>query len=600
MRENLFKSRLSMLRSVMEKRKIDACIVPITDPHIDEYVPDHWKVIEWLTGFTGSAATVVVTKKFAGLWTDSRYFIQAEKQLTGSGFTLVRLTIPHTPEYIDWLAAHISPGMRVGVDGRVISTGQARMLKNVLKAKDAILSLHSDLITGIWKERPEMPSAEAFDHPVEFAGVSRKEKIALLNEKMKEAGADYHLLTSVDDIMWLLNVRGGDVKCSPLLTSFALAGNGQVLLFTDEEKVPNKLKSAFDRDDIVILPYDTVTSVLSSLENESTIFLSPGTTSASLYYSIPRKISIIEDVSLVARLKAVKNDVEISNVKKVMIKDGVALTKFFIWLEENAGKENVTELSAAAKLEQLRLEQEGCVGPSFTTISAFNEHAALPHYSPTPETDAEMKSEGIFLLDSGGQYFGGTTDTTRTVALGKPDKFMKSDFTLALKGTIDLAMARFPYGTKGFQIEMLARQALWNNGLNYGHGTGHGVGYFLNVHEGPQTIGSGASGDMKTIMEPGMLTSDEPAVYREGKYGFRTENLILCHDDKITDHGRFLKFETVTLCYIDPSLIEVSLLTDAELEWLNLYHSEVYEKLNPELNTTEKKWLREKTKKLSH
>lgn len=587
-----------MLRSVMEKRKIDACIVPITDPHIDEYVPDYWRVIEWLTGFTGSAATVVVTKKFAGLWTDSRYFIQAEKQLAGSGFTLVRLKVPHTPEYIDWLADHVSPGMRVGVDGRVISTGQARILKSVLTEKGAVLSLHSDLITGIWKERPVMPSAEAFDHPLEFAGVSRKDKIALLNEKLKEAGADYHLLTSVDDIMWLLNIRGGDVKCSPLLTSFALAGNGQVLLFTDEEKVPNKLKSAFDRDGIVILPYDTVTSVLSTLENESTIFLSPGTTSASLFYAIPRKIKIIEDVSLVARIKAVKNDVEIANVKKVMIKDGVALTRFFIWLEENAGKEDVTELSASAKLEQLRLEQEGCIGPSFTTIAAFNEHAALPHYSPTHESDATIKSEGIFLLDSGGQYFGGTTDTTRTVALGKPDKLMKSDFTLALKGTIDLAMAKFPYGTKGFQIEMLARQALWNNGLNYGHGTGHGVGYFLNVHEGPQTIGSGASGDMKTIMEPGMLTSDEPAVYREGKYGFRTENLILCTDDKITDHGRFLKFETVTLCYIDPSLIEASLLTDTELIWLNQYHSEVYEKLSPELDAGEKKWLKEKTKKL--
>lgn len=585
--------------SAMAKRKIDAYIIPITDPHLGEYVPGHWKVIEWLTGFTGSAATVVVTKKFAGLWTDSRYFIQAEKQLEESGFELVKLKTPHTPEYIDWLAEKMDAKMRVAVDGRVISIGQARRLKTALALKEATLTLRCDLITGIWHDRPEMPTADAFEHKLEYAGLSRKDKIALVYEKLISVGADYQLLTSLDDIMWLLNIRGADVMCSPLLTSFALVGNGQVLFFTDEEKVPSSLKSSFDKDDVVILPYDTLLSVLSSLDDDKTIVLSPGSTSASIYYSIPRKIRIVEDVSIVTRLKAVKNDVEISNIRKVMVRDGVALTKFFMWFEENTGKDELTELSASVKLEQLRLDQEECLGASFKTIAAFNEHAASPHYSPSPETDVCIKNEGIFLLDSGGQYYGGTTDITRTIVLGKPDLFMKSDFTLALKGTIDLAMARFPYGTKGFQIEVLARLPLWNNGINYGHGTGHGVGYFLNVHEGPQTIGSGASGDMNTFIEPGMLTSDEPAMYRSDKYGFRTENLILCVDDKETEFGRFLKFETVTLCYIDSSLIEISLLTDAELKWLNDYHSEVYEKLSPSLNSSEKKWLREKTKKLT-
>lgn len=443
-----------------------------------------------------------------------------------------------------------------------------------------------------------MPVAMAFEHPLKFAGLSRKEKISLLNDKMAAAGATHHLLTSVDEIMWLLNIRGNDVKYSPLMTSFALAGNGQVLLFADEEKVPREIKSAFDKDGVVLLPYDTITSVLSSLDSDSSIILSPGITSASLFYSIPKKVEVIEDVSFVARLKAVKNDVEIANVREVMIKDGVALTKFFKWLEESVGKIHVTELTASAKLEEFRLEQQDCVGPSFATIAAFNAHAASPHYSPSPETDVQIETNGIFLLDSGGQYFGGTTDITRTITMGTADAQKKSDFTLALKGTFNLAMARFPYGTKGFQIEMLARKALWDNGLNYGHGTGHGVGYFLNVHEGPQTIGTGASGDMKTIFEPGMLTSDEPAIYREGQYGFRTEDLILCVEDETTDFGKFLKFEAVTLCYIDVNLIDTSLLTDIELDWLNDYHSVVYEKLSPRLNDEEKKWLRAKTQKI--
>ncbi len=598
MKENKYKARLAMLRTVMERRNIDAYVVPVTDPHLGEYVPEHWRIIAWLSGFSGSAATMVVTRKFAGLWTDSRYFLQAGEQLKESGVELMKLRIPHTPEYISWLASSMKPGMRVGVDGRIISIGQARLLKEALSVKGIALSIHSDLISGIWDDRPLMPSGQCFEHTIEYAGISRREKIDKLNATLKDNGADYQLLTAIDDIMWLLNIRGNDISTTPLLTSFALAGNGQVLLFTDEEKVPFSLRTALDRDSVVILPYDTLTWVLSSLPGDATICLSPATTSASIFHSIPKKMNIVEDVSIVSRLKAIKNEIEISNIRKVMIKDGVALTRFFIWLFDNAGKQSVTELSASARLEQFRSEQEGFVSPSFNTIAAFNEHAALPHYSPSASTDTAIDDHGIFLLDSGGQYFGGTTDTTRTVALGVPSQKMKRDFTLALKGTIALAMAKFPYGTRGYQIEMLARQALWNNGLNYGHGTGHGVGYFLNVHEGPQTIGSAASGDMKTFIEPGMLTSDEPAVYREGEYGFRTENLILCVDDMTTDYGRFLKFETVTLCYIDQSLLDIPLLSAGELEWLNNYHKEVFEKLSPELNDSEREWLREKTKKI--
>jgi|WetSurMetagenome_2_1015567.scaffolds.fasta_scaffold07722_5 Xaa-Pro aminopeptidase len=598
MGNTVYKKRLALLRSAMAKRKLDACIIPITDPHLDEYVPEYWRVIEWFTGFTGSAATVVVTKKFAGLWTDSRYFIQAEKQLEDSGFSLVKLKVPHTPEYIEWLAGEMKPGSRVGVDGRLISIVQARLLKEKLSTRKINLSLRSDLITPLWTDRPPMPSAMAFEHHEKYTGLSRKQKICLVYGKLEDMSANYLLLTAVDDVMWLLNIRGGDVKDTPLMTSFALVGNSQVLLFANEEKIPSSLKAALDLDGVVILPYETITSVLSTLDTENTILLSPGTTSASVYYSIPNKLNKKEEISIVTRLKAIKNSTEIDNIREVMIKDGVALTKFFRWFEESIKGGNVTELSASAKLEAFRREQEGCVGPSFTTIAAYNDHAASPHYSPTPDTDAVIGSNGVFLLDSGGQYFGGTTDITRTVVIGKPTEQMRRDFTLALKGTIGLAMARFPYGTKGYQIEMLARQALWNYGLNYGHGTGHGVGYFLTVHEGPQTIGSGASGDMNTFISPGMLTSDEPAVYREGEYGFRTENLILCVDDKVTDYGNFLKFETVTLCFIDQKLIDLDLLNDAELEWLNHYHAEVYDKLSRHLNSEEGNWLKTKTAKL--
>jgi len=592
MAANNYKKRLSGLRVAMKNKGVDALIVPITDPHLGEYVPDHWRVIEWLTGFTGSAATVVITSRFAGLWTDSRYFIQAEEQLQGSGFLLVKLNVPHTPEYIDWLAGNVKKRGKVAVDGRVISIGQVRLLESALGSKPDI---SQDLISGIWTDRPPLPSEPAFEHPLKYAGRSRAEKIEDVRMRMRELGADFQLLTSVDDIMWLLNIRGNDIEYSPLLLSFALVGVDQVLLFTDEEKVPGTVKAAFDKEGVVLLPYDMVSRVIASLPDGSALLLSPVTTSASIYMSVPSKVTIKEEISIPTRLKAIKNSTEIGNIREVMIKDGVALTRFFYWLEKNIGKERITELTASARLEAFRMEQEGCVGPSFETIAAYNAHAALPHYGPSEESDAELKPQGIFLLDSGGQYMGGTTDVTRTVALSMPDARMKSDFTLALRGTLNLAMVKFPLGTKGFQIEVLARKALWDNGLNYGHGTGHGVGYFLNVHEGPQTIGTGSSGDMKTIMEPGMLTADEPAIYRPGEYGFRTENLILCIQDAVTEYGSFLAFETVTLCYIDTTLIEISLLDDRELNWLNEYHETVYRTLSPLLDTEEKHWLKKKT-----
>ncbi len=596
---SIYLKRLAGVRALMKKKKIDALIVPSTDPHLGEYVPDHWRVIQWLTGFSGSTGTAVITGNFAGLWTDSRYFIQAEEQLRNSGFQLVRLRVPHTPEHIEWLQAKLGKGKTVAVDGRLISAGNMRLLMETLSPKGIRLNLKADLVTPLWKDRPPMPDDKAFALPLRYAGESRREKISRVREKMTEMTSDYQLLTAADDVMWLLNIRGRDIRYSPLLLSFAIVSHDQVLFFADEEKIPGPMKYEFDRDGVVLLPYDSVPSVIRSLPEGSKLLLSPSTTSASLLRAIPGSINVKEEISIPTRMKAIKNRTEIKNLRDVMVRDGVALTRFFHWLEKKPGHQTITELTAAARLDEFRMEQEGYTGPSFATIAAYNGHAALPHYTPDESTNAELGKTGIFLLDSGGQYFGGTTDITRTIALGKPDRRKRSDFTLALKGTIDLAMVRFPYGTRGYQIEVLARKALWYNGLNYGHGTGHGVGSFLNVHEGPQTIGNAASGDLKTILEPGMLISDEPAIYRTGEYGFRTENLFFCADDCETDHGRFLKFETVTLCYIDRELVEVSLLDDTELIWFNEYHEKVFTALSNYLEPELVTWLRKKTLPLS-
>ncbi len=596
---NIHKSRLTAIRTLMERKRVDALIVTSSDPHLGEYVPDHWRVIRWLTGFTGSAANVVITKSFAGLWTDSRYFIQAEDQLKGSGFTLVRLRVPHTPEFIGWLGENITEGGKVAVDGRLISAVQLRMLMAAVAPHNAKVSLTADLISPLWDDRPPLPDSPAYELPAEFCGESRSDKVNRVREGMTANRADYQLLTAADDVMWLLNVRGNDIRYSPLLLSFALVSTQQVLLFADEEKIPGSLRSALDKDGVVLLPYDSITSVLSHLDDGSAIMLSPSTTSAALARAVPRRVRIIEDVTVATRLKAVKNSTELNNIRKVMVRDGVALTRFFHWLEESVGRNRVTELSASGMMESLRREQEGCMGPSFSTIAAYNAHAALPHYVPDDDTDAVLESPGIFLLDSGGQYYGGTTDITRTVALGRTGENTRRDFTLALKGTISLAMARFPYGTRGYQLDVLARKALWENGMNYGHGTGHGVGCFLNVHEGPQAIGTSAAGDLKTVLEPGMVLSDEPAFYRQGEYGFRTENLLVCAEDRETDYGRFLKFETVTLCYIDSTLTEVSLLDEGELAWLNEYHENVYDSLAHFLEPGIREWLRKKTVPLS-
>ena len=593
-----FIENLILLRGIMKEKRIDAYIIPSSDPHLGEYITDHWRIIAWLTGFSGSSATVVITDTFAGLWTDSRYFIQAEVQLSGSGFVLMKPVLSEKKDFIGWITDNITSGSKIALDGRIFSIEQTRRITKSLEGKNILFDFDCDLISGLWTDRPPMPNSPAFDHSVRFCGKERTIKIDEIRNQMKLKEFDYHLLTSPDDIMWMLNIRGSDTNYSPLLISFAIVGKEQVLFFTDESKIPLKLASEFDKFEIVILPYEETASLLSTLSTDSTILLNPSTTSSSLFNTIPRGMKIIEDVTIPTRLKAVKNIVEIDNIGKVMVKDGIALTKFFFWLEQKSGSEPFSELSLGERLNSFRSEGENYLGPSFPTIVAFNEHGALPHYSATKESDIQISASGILLIDSGGQYLDGTTDITRTISMGRPTDVQKRDFSLVLKGMINLALAKFPAGTKGYQLDLLARKALWENGLNYGHGTGHGVGFCLNVHEGPQNISQGGGRDSKTVIEPGMLISDEPAIYREGEYGIRIENLILCFEDEETEFGQFLKFDTVSLCYIDKSLIDISLLDQKEVGWLNSYHAEVYEKLSPYLTEQEKFWLKEKTKEL--
>jgi Xaa-Pro aminopeptidase len=592
---NTSRQRLAQLRAAMKQKNIDAYIIVNTDPHLGEYIPGHWKIIQWLTGFTGSSAIVVVAKKFAGLWTDSRYFLQAEQQINDSGFSLKKNNIPSEPSWIEWLTEKMKSNSRIGVDGRILSIHNLNNLKSALKGKKVEIDITSDLISVLWNNRPIIPESIAYEHSIVFSGKERSDKITEVRERMMKMNIDTHLLTSVDDIMWLLNIRGNDMEYSPLLISFALVGLEQVLLFTDEKKIPLKLAMEFDKIGITILPYNEISTILSRLKKGSTLLLTPDTTNAHLFSYISDNIQIVRDISIPEQLKAIKNNVEIENIKKVMVKDGVALTKFFFWLENNIEKSVISELSAAEKLLDLRLQQTNCTGASFSTIAAYKEHGALAHYSATSASNYVLEKEGIFLIDSGGQYLDGTTDITRTISLGFPDYQQKSDFTLVLKGLINLAITKFPSGTKGYQLDVLARRSLWEYGLNYGHSTGHGVGFFLNVHEGPYSIGTGSKNGS---IEPGMVFSDEPAIYRTGKYGIRTENMLLVTDHIESEFGHFLKFDTLSLCYIDKAMIDKSLLENFEIEWINSYHSVVYEKLSPLLSDEENIWLKKKTEEI--
>ncbi len=579
---------LHTLRRRLAEHDLDAYVIPATDPHISEYLPAHWRILEWVSGFTGSAGTLVITKDFAGLWTDSRYFVQAEAQLAGSGVQLMKLLTPHTPEFIDWLTLTLRAGATVGTDGNLMSRRWARLMEKGLAPHGIQLNTTVDLVETAWTDRPALPLDPVFEHPAKFAGASCKQKLAQIRAVLHEKGLDYTVFSTLDDIAWTFNLRGTDVPYNPLFVSHALVGEKTAVLFIDERKVPAAIRQSLKKSGVQVLPYEQIRYELAKLPKNARVLIDPARISQNLPGALPSEVTLLEGVNITTLLKACKTPKEIEHIRRTMIKDGVALAKFFCWLDQTVGKERVTECSAEEKLHALRKSQEACIGESFGTIAAYREHAALPHYKSTPESDVELQREGLFLLDSGGQYLGGTTDTTRVLSLGKITAEERKDYTLVLKGMIALCNLRFPKGTRGFQLDALARAPLWQHGINFGHGTGHGVGYFLNVHEGPQAISPNPGAD--TPFMPGMVTSVEPGIYRPGKHGVRLENLVLCVPAEETEFGDFLRFESLTLAPLFTNLVDKSLLSAEERRWLREYNRLVLRKISRFLTEEEITW----------
>lgn len=587
---NPVRERLAGLRREMEAAGIDAYIIPSHDPHQSEYVAAHWEARAWLTGFTGSAGVAVVTAAHAGLWTDSRYFLQAEAELAGSGFSLHRLAVPHMPEYINWLRDNLAAGSVLGFDGQVFSLSQAQHLDRQLESKQIELVYGADLVGEIWGSRPPLPQGEAFELGLEYAGQSRADKLAIIRKGMN--GQPFYLATALDDIAWTLNIRGSDVECNPVCISYLLIGQEKVYWFVQEQKVPPALRQALRQDGVEVRPYRQLESFLEDLPGSPAVLYDPASTSILLYECLAAE-QWRKSKNLIAPLKAIKNAVEIANIRKAMRKDGVALLRLYRWLEaELAAGRHPTEYGLAQQLASFRREQGNYLGESFAAIVGYGANGAIVHYKPEEGTCAKIRPEGILLLDSGGQYLEGTTDITRTTALSEPDAEQKRHYTLVLKGNIALSRAKFPLGTAGVQLDILARMHLWQAGLNYGHGTGHGVGYFLNVHEGPQGITPNPIGERGTTpFQAGMLTSNEPGFYQDGAYGIRIENLELCLPAATENSMGFLCFEPVTLFPIDLKLADLNLLDGEERAWLNDYHRRVFDGLAPLLDEEERQWL---------
>lgn len=589
---SIINERIVALRAHIAKENIQAFIIPSTDPHLSEYVAPHWQSREWISGFTGSAGTVVVTAKEAGLWTDSRYFLQADRQIEGTGIALYKEMLPETPSIPAFLSSLLQKGDTVGIDGKMFSADEVQHLQRELRQSGIYVKSIADPMQLLWSDRPAMPLAPAFVYDTKYAGKSFTEKLSAVRKEMKAAGAESLLLSALDEIAWLLNIRGSDVHCNPVVVSYLLIERYEIHCFIQPQKVTAELASYFKANGISIHGYKEIEDYLSNTHAES-ILVNPVKTNYAIYSAICPTCRIINGTSPIALLKAVRNEQEIIGIHAAMQRDGIALVRFLKWLEEAVPTGRETEISVDRKLHEFRAAQPLYMGESFDTIAGYKEHGAIVHYEATPETDVALKPEGFLLLDSGAQYLNGTTDITRTIALGNLTEEEKLDYTLILKGHIALAMAVFPEGTRGAQLDVLARMPIWQQHMNYLHGTGHGVGHFLNVHEGPQSI---RMNENPIPLQPGMITSNEPGVYKAGSHGIRTENLVLTVPAGEGMFGNYLKFETITLCPICRKGIIKELLTAEEIKWLNKYHQTVYEKLAPDLNNDEREWLKEACK----
>lgn len=584
-------SRLAALRAEMASRQIDAYIIPGTDPHQSEYYAAHWDFRTWISGFDGSAGTVVVTMQDAGLWTDSRYFLQAEEQLAGSGIKLFKEGLPDTPSYIEWLSTVLPPHSTMAIDGTLFPVTTVEAMQKTFAAQELQLDCNFTPFDRIWAQRPEIPLHPFFVHELKYSGEETASKVARTLELTRNAGAEALLLAALDEIAWLFNIRGSDVHCNPVAIAYAYIDAERRILFIDERKVDAAGKAYLHEEGIEYMPYSAVFDFAAHIHKN--VLIDPSKTNYALASAL--NTDVIRAASPVATLKAIKNETQIKGVRHAMVRDGVALIRFFRWLDNNIDTGNVTEMSAARQLRAFRAEQELFINESFDTTAGFNEHGAIVHYTATPESDAKITRKGFLLVDSGAQYLDGTTDITRTFVVGSLTPKQKRDFTLVLKGHIALTMCRFPQGTRGAQLDAIAREPLWSEGLSYLHGTGHGVGHFLNVHEGPQSI---RLQENPVELAPGMITSCEPGLYRTGEYGIRHENLLLTVEDKETEFGKFYRFEPLTLFPFDKRALDISILLPHEIAWLNDYHRMVYDKLKGSLTSDECKWLLEATSAL--
>lgn len=585
--ENMYVTRLNALRSLMEERKVDYYLIPTADFHNSEYVHDYFKCREFMSGFTGSNGTMVISKKEACLWTDGRYFIQCENEIAGSGIIMMKMGEPNVPSISEYLKENMKAGETLGFDGRCVSTSQFQDFQN--KLKDVSYKMDEDLVDLIWEDRPQLPATDLFLIKDELAGVSVKDKLAQVCEKLE--GCDSLFLSKLDDIMWLYNVRANDVECNPVALSYSYVSKEKAVLFLQSKADKSAVLEALEQAGVTVLPYEDMVAYLETLPAQK-ILVDKGNTSAIVSTVLSQKCEVVYGKNPTNMLKAIKNPVEIANMKHYYLQDSVALTKFIYWVKNHPNKESLTELSAAAKLDSLRAEVPGFIELSFPTISAYQANAAMMHYDATEENQAHLAAEGFYLVDSGGQYMGATTDVTRTISLGALTDDQRKHYTLTALGMLDLADAQWLYGCTGRNLDILARMHLWKEGIDYKCGTGHGIGYILNVHEGPQSIRWKFSPNMsEAVLEAGMTVSDEPGVYLQGKYGIRIENILLTKNTVENSDGQFMKFDNLTFVPLDRDALNPEFMNSESLERVNAYQKAVYEAVSPYLNEAEAAWL---------
>ena len=590
--------RLARTRALMSQNGIFALLVPSADPHLSEYLPAYWQGRQWLSGFHGSVGTLIVTPTFAGLWADSRYWEQASKELSGSTIELVKL-VPGQPGPLEWLAEQAPEGATVSVDGAVLALASARTLESRLKQRGAVLRTDIDLLNLVWENRPALPVQPVYEHLPPQATVSRVEKLAQLRETLTQRKADAHFIATLDDIAWLFNLRGSDVSFNPVFVSFAIIEQARATLFLDLNKVGAQLRERLEGEGVELCDYTEVNAALASLPAATRLLVYPARVTCGLLGHLQPEVKLVEGLNPTTLAKSQKSLDDAVHIRQAMEQDGAALCEFFAWLETALGRERITELTIDEQLTAARARRPGFVSLSFNTIAAFNANGAMPHYHATEQEHAVIEGDGLLLIDSGGQYLGGTTDITRMVPVGTPTPEQKRDCTRVLKGVIALSRAQFPKGILSPLLDSIARAPIWAESVDYGHGTGHGVGYFLNVHEGPQVIAYQAAPAPHTAMQVGMITSIEPGTYRPGRWGVRIENLVLNREAGTSEFGVFLKFETLTLCPIDTRCLEPSLLTREELDWFDAYHAQVRERLSPLLAGAALEWLLARTEPFS-